>query len=458
MSWRPRTWFLLSLMFFIAAGWFWRLGNERTARNASPATNAPVKASPTNTLAALLSLQPAPAAKTASLPPVALAQKTFPYRLSNTTKPLKDLMRDDHAILLRNALIDTAEPAALKIPEPLRAKGEPGGYLVQPAGELDDAFRERLRAAGATIISYVPNNAYLVRVSDAGAQQLKALPQTQVLPWEPYFKLDPRLLAAVLDEKPMPANGRLNVLLYPGERDAMLQELQVMGAAVLGEDRAPFGPILVVQTARENLATVAQSSRVQGIEPRLDRAPANDLSRARLGVAADTVTSEQYLGLAGSNVLVAVSDTGIDVKHPDLSGRVTVDAPGTDVDLNGHGTHVAGIIASSGEHSAGVKAVGSETNASFRGKAPAAKIFAMPIDLITGPVQSDAYLQETAARTNAFISNNSWIYPGAADYTYASASYDAAVRDALPEVTGSQPLLFVFAAGNEGFGDFEGQG
>jgi len=57
--------------------------------------------------------------------------------------------------------------------------------------------------------------------------------------------------------------------------------------------------ILVVQTARENLATVAQSSRVQGIEPRLDRAPANDLSRARLGVAADTVTSEQYLGLAG---------------------------------------------------------------------------------------------------------------------------------------------------------------
>src|SRR5437762_11006888 len=160
MPWRPRTWFLLSLMFFVAAGWFWRLGNERAARNPSPSTNAPVKVSPTNTLAALLSLQPAPASKTAAHPPVALAQKTFPYRLSNTVKPLKVLMRDDHAILLRNALIDTAEPAALKIPEPLRSKGEPGGYIVQPARGLDDPFRERLRAAGATIISYVPNNAY----------------------------------------------------------------------------------------------------------------------------------------------------------------------------------------------------------------------------------------------------------------------------------------------------------
>ena len=38
-------------------------------------------------------------------------------------------------------------------------------------------------------------------------------------------------------------------------------------------------------------------------------------------------------------------------------------------------------------------------------------------------------------------------------YDLAAASYDAAVRDALPTVTGSQPVLFVFAAGNAGGGD-----
>ena len=52
----------------------------------------------------------------------------------------------------------------------------------------------------------------------------------------------------------------------------------------------------------------------------------------------------------------------------------------------------------------------------------------------------------------AVISNNSWNY-GDNAYDLAAASYDAAVRDALPEVTGSQPVLFVFSAGNSGNGD-----
>ena len=76
---------------------------------------------------------------------------------------------------------------------------------------------------------------------------------------------------------------------------------------------------------------------------------------------------------------------------------------------------------------------------------------------------ADSYLQEQAARnaraaapTNAIISNNSWDY-GDAEYDINSASYDAAVRDALPEVTGPQPLIFVFSAGNSGGGTQDGQ-
>ena len=62
-------------------------------------------------------------------------------------------------------------------------------------------------------------------------------------------------------------------------------------------------------------------------------------------------------------------------------------------------------------------------------------------------------MQEAPALTNALISNNSWNYDGDNAYDLAAASYDAAVRDALPQVTGSQPVLFVFSAGNDGNGD-----
>jgi subtilisin family serine protease len=162
----------------------------------------------------------------------------------------------------------------------------------------------------------------------------------------------------------------------------------------------------------------------------------------------------------------------VDATHPDLNPRVSGDTTNVLVDPNGHGTHVAGIIASSGEQSttvtnaAGPDGPYSGTNTQFRGKAPAASLYALSVGMSTRPFTdgstlawpSDSYLQQTAARTNAFISNNSWNYVGNDSQTYDihAASYDAAVRDALPTVSGSQPLLMVFSAGNNGGGNNNG--
>ena len=38
-----------------------------------------------------------------------------------------------------------------------------------------------------------------------------------------------------------------------------------------------------------------------------------------MGVALDTQTQTNYLNLTGSNVLVEVNDSGIDMMHPDFS-------------------------------------------------------------------------------------------------------------------------------------------
>jgi len=62
-----------------------------------------------------------------------------------------------------------------------------------------------------------------------------------------------------------------------------------------------------------------------------------------------------------SDILVAVLDTGIDRNHPDLRGKVVTSvnftpSPTAD-DLNGHGTHIAGIIAAATDNTSGPRGV-----------------------------------------------------------------------------------------------------
>ncbi|MGN6384719.1 MAG: S8 family serine peptidase, partial [Verrucomicrobiota bacterium] len=320
------------------------------------------------------------------------------------------------------------------------------------------------------IISYVPNNAYLVKGEKAAADQLASAAGVQaVLPFEPYYKLSPGLLKSAVEQEPLSDGTLLRLTLIPGERTKAIAELRGLKAVVLSEESSPFGPQVVVQPELTSLAKIAQMSSVQGIEPDLVRMPANDLSRIALGIATNGSASN-YLNLTGSNIWVNFNDEGIDTNYAGLKGRVFLGYPamgGTDVD--GHGTFVAGMIAGDGSNSPdlGTNSFGSDTNANFRGIAPMAKLFGLPLDSGADvyPKVQDTYLIETAARsnyltlrrTNTLISNNSWTY-GTHDYDSSAARYDAAVRDAIPGATGSQPLLFVFAAGNSGFGNDDGTG
>src|SRR6185369_15532358 len=130
-----------------------------------------------------------------SVPPSRPATENFPLRLSNTAKSAGQLARVETALLMRNAFIDTAENPVLDIPAHLRAEGDPGSYIIQARGPIQAEFRQHLRDAGASIVAYIPNNAYLVQTTAQGAQQMSVLAETQaVLPYEPYYKLDSELL------------------------------------------------------------------------------------------------------------------------------------------------------------------------------------------------------------------------------------------------------------------------
>src|SRR6266700_1510443 len=472
MRWRPFTWLLLSVFCFVAAVYFWRLGDQWAARKGPtpPPTNqlkpkvpSPQPQSHSQAASMVLLSQGTLNALPAGHQSQTTNHQSLQYRLSNTTRTIGQLARNDRAILLENALLDTEHTATTSIPAHLRAQGEPGAYIVQSRAPLDGTFRALLQTVGAGIVSYIPNNAYLVRASAAAAQQLVANPQTQtVIPYEPYYKLKSSLLKLAVEQGALPDGTVLNVLLFADARDATIGELQKLGSTILGEERSPFGPVLKVQPPADSLPALARLPGVQLIESSQPRALANDLSRTVVGVSSDTITTTNYLGLSGANILIAVNDSGVDATHPDLVPRVLGDSPLSLIDSNGHGTHVAGIIAGTGLQSSTLTNVSGSimpgTNSQFRGMAPSARLFSLPAESTFGALVSDTYLQEAAARTNAFISNNSWNYSGADAQTYdlAAASYDAAVRDALPRLPGSQPVLFVFSAGNNGGGDDNG--
>lgn len=155
------------------------------------------------------------------------------------------------------------------------------------------------------------------------------------------------------------------------------------------------------------------------------------------------VYDDQFLAKSsgGDGVNVAVLDTGVLKTHPDLKNRVkdckdfsSPRAPLVDGkcdDKNGHGTHVAGIIAADG---------GSDGLGIF-GVAPAANIYAYQVCSASGSCWADdiAAAVKLAADNGANVINLSLGSDSASQLIYDSIVYAA-----------GKNVLVVAAAGNDG--------
>ena len=184
--------------------------------------------------------------------------------------------------------------------------------------------------------------------------------------------------------------------LIVGFRSDTAESAQLAGVARAGGRAKAAVPALdavVVQVAPRDLASVRARllRRADVAYVEVDHvARASDLGDvAAAGVAAqwhpnDTFLSEQW-GLAmlgaeqawelsrGTGVTIAVLDTGVDYVHPDLTGRVDlgrdfVDSDDDPMDVQGHGTHVAGIAAAGADDGFGISGI-----------APGARILAVRV-------------------------------------------------------------------------------
>jgi len=155
-----------------------------------------------------------------------------------------------------------------------------------------------------------------------------------------------------------------------------------------------------------------------------------------------------------TDVIIAVVDSGVDYKHPDLSPNIwinTDEIPGNGIDddrngyiddrygydfyngdsdpmdIDGHGTHCAGIIGAAGNNGIGVAGINWNI-----------KIMPVKFSENYGGNSADAAKALLYAQNNgACIASNSWGWYGGSD---------TLVKSAIDQSN----MLFVFSAGNEG--------
>jgi hypothetical protein len=376
----------------------------------------------------------------------------------------------DKEIRLRNEHIRTTPPRRDRVEAARQAERRPdsGLVLIQFVGRFNAAWREELRPYGVELLRYVPDDAFVARLTGGVMEDIQALPFVQ---WAGKYRPEHKLHAALrgLVAVPNPLDGpRISILMAPGATPAELAAAKTGLASVEQQSNYRFGTVYRGRLAPGQLTKLAESPAVLWIEA-APEIKLNDETSSKIvgGAGVNHATLNQELGFDGRGrpvepplppIRVAVADTGLSTgmaggEHPDLAGRVAgyfhYGGLGNAADEHLHGTHVAGIIAGNG-----FLGTADETGAHYGlGLAPMATIVAQRIFDRGGkfaPPPSFEVLTHDAVRAGADIGNNSWGADTQGRYDVTAAEFDALVRDADLDAAGDQPYVLVFSGGNAG--------
>ena len=431
------------------------------------------------------------------------------YRLYEVDRLRPDLLQDDKAevrddynrILLDAARIDTTTKAVKALRKPVGDFNGKRMHLIQFVGPVQPAWREALKNTGAQIISYIPQNAYLVYGDAQAFAKLQGVAGTTAsVQWDGAYlddyKIHPR--ARTVD-----AQGRPRVIGTDEFAIQLVDDAEANAATLQLIDRLKLEPIkrqqrllnylnLIVRLAPDSLPVIAAQPEVVSIHPHFPRKKAcerqDQIVAGNLNGNAPTAPGHLagYLAwLAGkgftqaqfdaSGFVVDVSDSGIDdgtttpnhfglyaggnvngtsrVVYSRLEGRRNRFS--TLQGCDGHGNLNAHII---GGYSAGTGFPYTD-NSGFHyglGVCPFVRLGSSVIfdpNDSTNPDNTD--LQSRAYRDGARISNNSWGSSSPGAYDVDAQEFDALVRDAQPGTAavpapGNQQMVILFSAGNDG--------
>ncbi|GAB2811808.1 S8 family peptidase [Lentzea nigeriaca] len=322
------------------------------------------------------------------------------------------------ALALAACLVTTTTAAVAQAQEP-------------PPGERDHSVTlitgDRVGLAGGRVVRYVPgpgrSDVPVRTYTENGRQHVVP---ADALPLVTNGKLDPRLFD-------------VTSLVEFGYDDASRDTIPVIVRPAAGARSAtavlragkPVPAADVVTGVVEKSGGAWDSLRGGGVEKVwLDgvRKVALDRSTQQIGAP-----QAWQAGITGKGVKVAVIDSGVDEKHPDLQGKQVAEKNFTNApdatDEVGHGTHVASTIASKGEK--------------YRGVAPDAEILDAKVCRARGCDDSAILAaMQWAAEQGAQVVNMSLSGPD-------TPGIDP-VEEAVNRISRDTGTLFVVAAGNAG--------
>lgn len=193
------------------------------------------------------------------------------------------------------------------------------------------------------------------------------------------------------------------------------------------------------------LSNIARDSRVLFISPDHPvKATGQVLPTGVNRIQADLSSTRSGDGTGSVNVGVAIIDTGIDTTHQDLNvvgGKSCVTGSRSYSDGNGHGTHVAGIVAAK-DNTIGVVGV-----------APGAPLYAIKVLDDTGSgtwssvICGIDWVSANAAKNRIKVANMSLSSVGADDSNCGNTNNDALHKAVCSSV--AKGITYVAAAGND---------
>ena len=324
------------------------------------------------------------------------------------------------------------------------ARGVP--WLVLFDEPIRPEWKSALTAAGATVRSYLPDNALLVELPARDRDAVRTLPHVAWSgEYRPAHKIQPLLAGLARQHPDLPVPVTVQTFA-PEDVAGVAARLTAAGASDLrATPGTRWGLVRAVLPAGA-AAELAALPEVQWIEHHETPRLLNDAARAADRLNVDAVQADH--GLDGTGQIVAIADTGLDTGNtntlsPDFAGRlIQVFDTGRLTnwsDTYYHGTHVAGSLLGSGASSGG----------QYRGAAPGAQLVLQSVMTASLGLNLPDDLNEFYAPPyglGARIHSDSWGSAVAGEYTADSMTTDEFIWD--------HPDQFVaYAAGNDGIDD-----